>query len=472
MRQVLGLDPWDVQEQIARLLHEPPYRVLVRASYSVGKTWLCGALASYWYDTYNPSCVLTTAPRRDDVERLLWREIRLQRGNARLGGFPGPNVCMLFDNPNHYAEGFTAAKAESFRGRHQERMLWLIDEATGVPPIFWDGFNSQFQPSGQHAAVAIYNPTDTASEVYQLEKTGNWHVVKMAAIDHPNVREELAGRSAPYPAAVTLAQVNQWIEKDCTPILAEDATETDLEWPPGSGRWFHPEPRAEAGVLGRWPSRGVRTIWSEALWELLLRTRHELNDAWPVQIGCDVARFGDDYTSIHVRQGLCSLHHESHNGWDTKKTGRRLRELCNQFHGPHEERQVPVLVDATGGLGGGVVDHADGYNFIGVNSSEAALDEERFRNIRSELWFATAGLAKQGVIDISRALAGCKNLERDLGHQLMAVKYDSDLANRLVVEDKDETKKVLKRSPDDADAFNLAYYPHQPLTERVAGHIT
>jgi hypothetical protein len=155
IRGVLQGDPTKVQEEIARLLHLPPYRVLVRASYNVGKTWLCGALANYWFDTYSPGCVLTTARRADDVKMLLWREIRLQRYGAQLGGFAGKSECMLFDNPSHYMQGFTAERAESFRGRHLERMLWVVDEASGVPPIFWEGFASQFKPDGLHAAIAI-----------------------------------------------------------------------------------------------------------------------------------------------------------------------------------------------------------------------------------------------------------------------------------------------------------------------------
>src|SRR5262249_29359941 len=131
-----------------------------------------------------------------------------------------------------------------------------------------------------------------------------------------------------------------------------------------------------------------------------------------------------------------------------------------------------VLIDATGGLGGGVVDYADGYHFVGVNSSAEPSDPERFKNVRSELWFVTADAATEGLIDVSRALASCPGLERDLGQQLMAVKYDHDLANRVVVEDKDQTRKVLRRSPDDGDAFNLAFYPAPAASESVAGHIS
>jgi hypothetical protein len=101
------------------------------------------------------------------------------------------------------------------------------------------------------------------------------------------------------------------------------------------------------------------------------------------------------------------------------------------------------------------VDHPDGYNFVGINSASAAQDEGRYTNTRSELWFRTAAAAKEGSLDTSRLPPA---IRLELGRQLMAPRYSLDHAARLKVEAKDQTKDRLSRSPDDADAFNLAYY--------------
>ena len=42
--------------------------------------------------------------------------------------------------------------------------------------------------------------------------------------------------------------------------------------------------------------------------------------------------------------------------------------------------------------------------------------------------------------------------------QLVAPKYHHDSSGRVVVEKKDETRKRLGRSPDNADALLLAFY--------------
>jgi hypothetical protein len=71
-------------------------------------------------------------------------------------------------------------------------------------------------------------------------------------------------------------------------------------------------------------------------------------------------------------------------------------------------------------------------------------------------------------VDVSRLE---KNVWRELERQLMAPHYEIDYGGRYVVDDKAITKKELKRSPDGADAFNLAYYPPRFAGEKVAGHI-
>jgi hypothetical protein len=85
------------------------------------------------------------------------------------------------------------------------------------------------------------------------------------------------------------------------------------------------------------------------------------------------------------------------------------------------------------------------------------MNAEQFKNRRSELWVSVSELyGKTGRLDLTRL---DKRSVDVLQAQLTAPKYDyspSDL--RMVVEPKDKTKKRIGRSPDDADAFNLAYY--------------
>ena len=115
---------------------------------------------------------------------------------------------------------------------------------------------------------------------------------------------------------------------------------------------------------------------------------------------------------------------------------------------------MAVLIDAVG-IGLGVVDHANGYNFVPIVAKHGASDSESYNNQRSELWFRAKKYAEVDLIDISRLP---DDERRRLQIELLTPTYDLDPMNRLRVEPKDITKKKLRRSPDLADAFNLACY--------------
>jgi len=224
---------WSVQKQIASAIHTPPYKVLVRASHSVGKSFVAALLTNYWYDCFpESSCVITTAPTARDVRDVLWREVRLLRHAVGLGGFTGPKIPELWDNPDHYAKGFTAERGELFVGRHLAHMLFIFDEACLIDSAYWTTTASMFQPDGRHAWLVIGNPTDTTSQMYAEEMSGGWNVIEMSSLDHPNIQAELRGEAPPYPTAVTLSMLEGWLDQWATLVPPQDRVASDLAWPP------------------------------------------------------------------------------------------------------------------------------------------------------------------------------------------------------------------------------------------------
>jgi len=472
--EILNVRWWEKQQEIARLCLEPPYRVLVPSAHGCGKSFTGAGLISWWYDTRDPGVVLTTAPTRREVEDLLWSEVRLQRLAAGLKGFRGMKAPELWSSPEHYAKGFTAQKGESFQGRHHKRMLFLMDEAIGVDSIFWETTRSMFAATGEHAWVCFFNPTDTSSQAYQEWLTAGdgypergWHVVQMAAKDHPNIALELAGRPPLIPGAVRLAQLHDWVKQWTTPINREDAIATlDFEWPPGSEQWYRPGPLFEARAAGMWPSQATYSVWSNWLWNACEKSVGEILKNSIPEIGCDMARFGDDFTDIHIQDGGVSIHHETHNGWSLDQTAGRLKQLCKQmvelcikknpdFCTGLTPQEIPCKIDVDG-MGAGVVDMGDGYNFIGLSGS-MVLDGD-YKNLRSQLWFSTANQAKDGLVHLARLPDDMLALLRQ---QAVSPVYKINVKGQLELEPKEKTKERLKRSPDSMDAMNLAYFPGQ-----------
>lgn len=437
------------QVEVARGLLNPPFRVLARSANNVGKTFLSAGLASWFFDSFDPSVTLATAPTKAQVRDLLFKELRTLRPLSL--GFP-PKDTRLQDAPNHFVHGIATQHGDAFQGRHEKNLFLIFDEATGIDRVFWDRGETMFGGHEGHAWLACYNPNDVASPAFAAEESGLWTLVTMSALEHPNIAAELAGLPPLVPSAIRLSRILDRIATECEPVAEAVLDDTCFEFPVGSGNWFMPKTAEfEVQVLGRWPGTAMQTVWAPTLWDRCQR-QQTIDAAWPVQIGCDVARFGEDKTAFVVRKGRCLLHLEARGGLNTAEIAERLRQLATQYC-PDSPRQVLCLVDETGGYGCGVIDQAQGFRFVGVNSAANAIDP-RFPNTRCELWFNTIIAAEGGGVDLSRG----GFLLSDLKHDCISVKYALDKKNRRRVESKQQTKARLKRSPDLADALNLAWY--------------
>ncbi len=448
----LGIKWWSKQAEIARAMVDNR-RVFVKASHGVGKTHLAAGVVNWFFDCYAPSITLTTAPNEKQVKDVLWGEIRKQRGQK--GGLMPREPRMNGPGDLHYAYGYTSKDANGFQGRHGASLLMVFDEATGVDTEFWTSAGMGMS-TGEHARwLAICNPTDAGSRAYYEERTGEWASFSINAFEHPNVLAGLCGGVEPYPGAAGLRWLKEQIRLNADPIAPTDVTTRDFEFPPGSGNWYRPGPEFESRVLGRWPSGSLYSVWSDAALESAFKpprpvTRGEL------VLGCDVARHGDDFTSIVAVMGGVAIHHETHNGWGTNITAGRLKELCKELAPVGvDPKHIQVKIDSDG-IGGGVLDHKDDWNFNPISGAETAHDPKTYPNRRSELWFASKALADAGELDLSQLSSRSKELLRN---QLLAPRWNPDKMGRRLVEPKEDTKRRINRSPDDADALNIAFAP-------------
>lgn len=452
MKEQLGMNLTLDQHRICDAVMNNP-RVLVKASHGIGKSYLAAGLALWHYDSFAPSRTITTAPTIGQVKKIIWGTMR-----SLAGPRPDfmPSAPLLQDHPDHFAEGTTARDDNSFQGEHSNHMFIIFDEAVGIKKQFWDAARGMLTGIDSKW-LCICNPTDTTSAAYaaDLDQSNQWFVMSVSALDHPNIAEQLAGRPPIIPAATTLEYIFDSLREWCIAITPNEVKETDIEFPPGSNKWYRPGPSFESRVLGRWPSSSDYSVWSSGIWEMAITADLEMEIDGDIQIGCDPG-YTTDYTSIHIRRGPISLYHETKQGYDTSTTAQRLKDLADQW-GPKygvEPKEVKIKID-TGGLGIGVWDQRGSYRFLAVNSSGKATQQERYPNKRSELWFVTAERAKEQRLDLS-------NLQpeqlKKMRPQFFAPRWSTDAQGRLKVEPKDVTKARIGRSPDDADAVNLAYY--------------
>lgn len=174
------------------------------------------------------------------------------------------------------------------------------------------------------------------------------------------------------------------------------------------------------------------------------RKRHGIG-AGPRVLGVDVARHGDDRTVVVFRNGD-RVEPEDIAVWrglDLMQTAARVAELIGQYN--------PRLTFVDGvGVGGGVVDRLRqlGFRVVDVNAGGLAMKEERFVNLRAEMWTKMRDWLKD---------RGCIPDRDDLADDLVAPTYEFDHRNRVKLERKEDMKSRGLPSPDIGDALALTF---------------
>ena len=165
---------------------------------------------------------------------------------------------------------------------------------------------------------------------------------------------------------------------------------------------------------------------------------------FPVILGIDPARFGDDRSVVFRRQGKQAFKPVVYRGIDNMELAARVANLIEE-HNPDA-----VFCDA--GAGSGVIDRLRqlSYDVIEVPFGGKALKQQQYINRRSEMWWLMKEWIEEG---------GAIPNDIALKQELATPIYWYDNVGRRVLESKDQIKKRLQGagSPDLADALALTF---------------
>lgn len=167
----------------------------------------------------------------------------------------------------------------------------------------------------------------------------------------------------------------------------------------------------------------------------------------PLIIGVDVARFGDDKTVFCYRRGRWCYKIESYSHLDNVEVANLITADIRNL------QPARVFVDM-GGIGAGVYDilrdRGLGEVVRGVMFGSKAIYDDRYANKRAEMWGeANEWLKSELPVQLPN--------DDELFDDLCAVNKKYDHKGRLLLEDKEDVKKEIGRSPDKADAFVLTF---------------
>lgn len=208
-----------------------------------------------------------------------------------------------------------------------------------------------------------------------------------------------------------------------------------------------PQDYVDQLIDGRWD---VITIFDAVIpmeWVVRARQNKDIRVGSPIVFGVDVARFGDDKTTVVRRRGMVVDVLLQTEQQDTMATANQ----ANMLYTSHKPEVIRI--DAVG-VGAGTADRLEEMD-VPVDSIESGgrpSNVARFVNLRAEMWWGVRELFEQNCI---RILDGPYTDE--LANELSQPKYLITSDRRIQVESKEAMKKRGVKSPNLADAFVYAF---------------
>jgi len=445
-REALGVEPWGRQADILRAAaaHQ---RVAVRSGHKVGKSTSAVILALWWVVTRPRARVIMTSSSGRQVRAVLWKELRrvYRAAPYKIGGrlHKVPDAGLQFHDEREIV-GFSTDEPEKMAGFSGPDILYIIDEASGVPEAIFEAIEGN--RAGGATAVMFSNPTQTSGTFFDAfhSKAHLYERIRISSAETPNV----LNRSKEVPGLATA----EWI------------AEKQAEWGVDS-------PIYQVRIEGNFPAQGSNAVISLALvtqaeerWQDDEHARKAgeppLLAEGPLELGVDPARFGEDESVIAPRRGKKAFVLRAFQNLDGVQLAGEVIRAIRELRRPGDP--LPrVKVDVIG-IGASCADQLryhkgpDGRPelvLVEVNSAENATSEG-YHRLRDQLWFAVVDWIKEG-----GALPPDSKLARDL----VAPTYSFDVQARRQVESKEKTKGRLKNSPDRADALALSIHQGRSL---------
>lgn len=416
--EVLGATPTDQQWEASRAI-VAKRRVSIRSGHGTGKSAFMAWCVLWFLACYFPCKVPCTAPTGHQLSDILWAEIatwhRAMKERVPELAAEFAWAAERFAMASHPQESFAVARTsrpenpEALQGFHSENLLFVIDEASGVPEVVFQVAEGALSTDGAFVVMAA-NPTREEGYFYD---------------SHHRMRDQWAAL--------------HW-DGEASPLVARAYVDVMR------AKYGEDSPIYQVRVKGNFVTASDAII-SLGLCEAAKMREVNRTPGAEVRWGLDVARFGDDSTALAKRAGNVQL--EPTKEWFGKDTMQTVGLLKVEYDNARE-KPTAIMVDVIG-IGAGVVDRGKeiGLPVVGVNVAESASADERYERLRDELWFLGREWLER---------RDCHLADDDLLiGELTTPKYQILSNGKIKVESKREMKKRGVASPNRADAWLMTF---------------
>jgi len=423
-----------------------PGRYALKWANGTAKTTTAAMWVHWFMSMYPPTTpggtrVVTSAGSFSQLVQQLWREMHVwtERANWTAEPFMLPTAkpgvmskSHIELAPNWVCMARAADRADTFEGVHGDRVAVVVDEAKAVREEIFGAIRRILRgnPNGQFWLILLSSPGSPSGPFWEHtagSKSDQFQVMSLSAYESSRIPLETIGQDSVD--------------------LGEDS------------------PLFVAMDLGEFPDEGedvlIALSWVDAAIDKAV-------DSFPYRVlGVDVARKGQDNTSMWRMYGRKCNKAAGYNGQDLAWTTGKVAELhrAERFHA--------IAVDDTG-IGGALTDFMrankdfKGCHIIPVNfGAKAEENPERYVNMKTEIYFGLREDLRAGANSPFSAGIGLSLPDdKKMKHQLTCQHFIFDERQRYRVEPRDVLKARGERSPDDADAIALADWARGRMSKR------
>lgn len=405
-------------------------RVSVRSGHGVGKTGVEAISALWFLCCFKFPKIIATAPTRQQLNDILWSEIEKWRSRSpllkELLVWTKTYVYMKGYEKRWFAVAKTASAPENMQGFHEDNMLIIVDEASGVEDEIMEAILATLS-GGNNKLLMCANPTRTTGTFYDSHNRdrGLYKCHRVSSLDSTRTNKE---------------NIKSFMRK-----YGEHSNVVKVR------------------VYGDFPTQEDDVFIPLSLIEKSVVTEIDTEEIMKITMGVDVARYGDDETIIASNvNGKIELPVVRHG----QSLMRTVGDIVMLYKKLIEENQsykgvITVYIDDTG-LGGGVTDRLEEVKreeklrrleIIPVNfGSKPPQDgsSEHYDDISTYMWAMVKEEMEAGEISIPD--------DEELVAQLSVRKYFITSRGKIVLESKKDMKERGIKSPDRGDAVALSCF--------------
>lgn len=408
------------QELVLKSL-EKSRHIAVKSGHGVGKSAL-SAWITLWFMLTHPMCkVAITAPTQHQLEDVLWSELKKWTNSCDLlyDLFDIRKTKMVVKDPRYeeiwFAVPISVRKPESLQGFHADSLLFIMDEASGIPDNVFEPIEGALTSSGCYS-VMFGNPTKVSGTFYDAfnKHAKQYKTFTFSSEESPLVSKEYVQR-----------------------MRDKFGYDSDVY---------------RVRVLGEFPSGSLNSVISIESIESAFNNEKYEEIPGEVSFGVDVARYGDDETVVAIVNGNVVVDIARYRNLDSVEIAEELERLY-YIYTPSK-----IKIELSG-VGAGVFDLIKRKNIKCKKIAfipQAEPYSKEFADSMTEAWFNLRELFKINILGKSGIV-----MKEDLDalEQLASRSYTILPNGKFKLEDKASHKKKNNGiSPDIGDALSIAFY--------------